>query len=181
MERRKKQEHLKNLVLAAIFAAMVYVLTAFLKIPTHQGYIHVGDGIIYLAASLLPLPYAMAAGAVGAGLSDYLSGYPMWVLPTIVIKMLTVVAFTYHKETIVNKRNLLALLPAAVLCVGGYYLASAMLYGDFGAAVADVPTNLIQSAASSALFVFLGVALDKMSFKKRFLPLSTQKKQRHAK
>lgn len=181
MDRRKKQEHLKNLILAAIFAAMVYVLTAFLKIPTHQGYIHVGDGIIYLAAALLPMPYAMAAGAVGAGLSDYLSGYPMWVLPTVIIKMLTVVAFTHHKETIVNKRNLLALLPGAVLCVGGYYLASAILYGDFAAAVADVPTNLLQSAASSVLFLFLGVALDKMAFKKRFLPISTQKKQRPAK
>lgn len=165
-------------MLSAIFAAMVYVLTSFLKIPTHQGYIHVGDGIIFLAASLLPMPYAMAAGALGAGLSDYLSGYPMWVLPTVLIKMLTVIAFTHRKETIVNKRNLLSLLPAAVLCVGGYYLASAMLYGDFGAAVADVPTNLIQSVTGSVLFVALGIALDKMSFKKRFLPLSTQKKQR---
>ena len=73
MERNKQQEHLKYLVLAAIFSAMVYVLTAFVRIPTHQGYIHVGDGIIYIAAALLPLPYAMLTGAIGAGLSDYLS------------------------------------------------------------------------------------------------------------
>lgn len=176
MERKRKQEHLKNLMLAAIFSAMVYVLTAFLKIPTHQGYIHVGDGIIYLAAALLPCPYAMAAGAVGAGLSDYLSGYPVWILPTVIIKMLTALLFTNGRETIVNKRNMISLLPSAVLCVGGYYLASAIIYGDFGAAVADIPTNLIQSAASSALFLFLGVALDKMSFKKRFLPAHTTKK-----
>ncbi len=175
MEQKKRQEHLKNLMLAAIFGAMVYVLTAFLKIPTHQGYIHVGDGIIYLAAALLPMPYAMAAAGIGAGLSDYLSGYPMWVLPTVIIKVLTVIAFTHHKDTIINRRNLIALLPGAVLCVGGYYLASAILYGDFGAAVADVPTNLIQSAASSALFLFLGLALDKMAFKKRFLKAPVKK------
>lgn len=176
MERKRKQEHLKNLMLAAIFAAMVYVLTSFLKIPTHQGYIHVGDGIIYLAAALLPWPYAMAAGAIGAGLSDYLSGYPMWILPTVIIKVLTVVAFTNHRDTIINKRNMFAMIPAAVLCVGGYYLASAILYGDFGAAVADIPTNFIQSISSGALFVFLGLALDKMSFKKRFMPVRSANK-----
>ena len=101
MERRKNRENLKYAVLAAVLGAMVYVLTAFLKVPTHQGYIHIGDGVIFLAAALLPAPYAMAAGALGAGLSDYLAGYPMWVLPTVIIKALTVVAFTSRKNTLV--------------------------------------------------------------------------------
>lgn len=169
MERKKEQEHLKYLVLAAIFSAMVYVLTAFVRIPTHQGYIHVGDGIIFLAASILPLPYAMLTGAVGAGLSDYLSGYPMWILPTVIIKSLTAVSFTRNKPTIITKRNLFALVPALILCVGGYYLSAVILYGDWGAALIDIPTNCIQSAASAALFVFMGLSLDRAGFKKRFL------------
>ena len=115
MERRKNREHLKNLVLAAIFGAMVYVLTAFLKVPTHQGYIHIGDGIIFLAAAILPLPYAAAAGAIGAGLSDYLSGYPMWVVPTMIIKALTVLLFTSKRNNIINQRNIIALIPSAAL------------------------------------------------------------------
>ena len=73
MNRKNYQDHLKYTVLAAMFAAMVYVMTAFVHIPTNQGYVHIGDGIIFLAAAILPAPYAMAAGAVGAGLSDYLS------------------------------------------------------------------------------------------------------------
>lgn len=171
MERRKNREHLKNLVLAAIFGAMVYVLTAFLKVPTHQGYIHIGDGIIFLAAAILPLPYAAAAGAIGAGLSDYLSGYPMWVVPTMIIKALTVLLFTSKRNNIINQRNIIALIPSAALCCGGYYIVSALLYGSFVTALADVPTNLLQSAASGALFIFLGLSLDKASFKKRFMPL----------
>ncbi len=173
MERKKKQEHLKNLIFAALLGAMVYVFTAFVHIPTHQGYMHIGDGIIYIAASLLPLPYAMAAAAVGAGLSDYLSGYALWVLPTMIIKAVTVLAFSYKKETIINARNITGLAPAAVICVGGYYLASALLYGDWGAALADIPTNFLQSVGSSVLFVFLGLALDRIDFKKKFLAFSS--------
>ena len=97
MERSKRSEHLRYLVLTAIFSAMVYVLTSFVRIPTHQGYIHVGDGMIYLAAAMLPWPYAMLTGAIGAGMSDYLAGYPLWVLPTIIIKALTVLAFSRNK------------------------------------------------------------------------------------
>lgn len=170
MDRTRKNVHLKNLVLTAVFSAMVYVLTAFLKVPTHQGYIHIGDGIILLSATILPMPYAMAAGAIGAGLSDFLSGYSMWVLPTVIIKALTVISFTNQKDTIINKRNIFSIVPAFVICVLGYYFASAMLYGDFIAALADVPTNCIQSAASAFLFIFLGLSLDKVEFKKRMLP-----------
>ena len=169
MGKKNVNENMKYLVLTAIFSAMVYVLTAFVKIPTHQGYIHVGDGIIYLAAALLPMPYAMITGALGAGLSDYLSGYPMWVLPTIIIKALGVVAFSSAGQNIVTKRNIFAMVPAAIVCIGGYYLAAVALYGDWGAALVDIPTNGIQCVASAALFLFLGFSLDKLSFKRRFL------------
>lgn len=172
MERSKRSEHLRYLVLTAIFSAMVYVLTSFVRIPTHQGYIHVGDGMIYLAAAMLPWPYAMLTGAIGAGMSDYLAGYPLWVLPTIIIKALTVLAFSRNKLTLVNKRNIFGLIPAAGICIGGYYLAAVLLYGSWAAALVDIPTNAIQCAASAALFIFLGASLDKMSFKERFLLVS---------
>lgn len=176
MDRNKTQEQLKYLVLTALFAAMTYVLTAFLHVPTHQGYVHFGDGMIYIAASLLPMPYAMAVGAIGAGLSDFLSGYAVWVLPTVIIKAATAACFSRRNEKMVCVRNLIALVPAAVICVGGYYLASGIIYGDFIAAFADVPSNLIQSVGSSILFVLLGLALDRMGFKKKFLAYTTAKK-----
>ena len=46
----------KYLVLSAMFAALIFVLTAYLHIPSHTGYTHVGDAFIYMAASYyLPL------------------------------------------------------------------------------------------------------------------------------
>ena len=60
--------------IASIFTALIFVVTAYLHIPTNNGYIHVGDGLIYLAACILPWPYAMAVGAGGALLADCLTG-----------------------------------------------------------------------------------------------------------
>ena len=174
MNRGKVQENIRNMAMTAMFAAMIYLLTAFVHIPTHQGYVHVGDGIIYLSAAILPVPYAMAASAIGAGLSDYLSGYAVWVLPTVIIKSLTVLAFTNKNNRIINKRNLFGVIPAGLICVGGYYVSGvlvAIISGSavsaaFGGAVADILTNTIQSLASGILFVAMGASLDKINIKR---------------
>ncbi len=78
----KERNKLHLLIMSALFAAAIAVMTAYLlhiPIPT-GGYIHVGDALIYLAACLLPAPYAVGAAMVGAGLADLLTA-PMWVVP----------------------------------------------------------------------------------------------------
>ena len=45
--------------LAGIFTAMVFVVTAYLHVPTYNGYVHFGDGFIFLAACMLPMPYSI--------------------------------------------------------------------------------------------------------------------------
>ena len=62
----------KRLVITAIMAAMVTLMTAYIcHVPTgiNEGYIHFGDALIYIAAAILPAPYAMAAGAIGGGMA----------------------------------------------------------------------------------------------------------------
>ena len=93
---------------AAMFAAMITLTTAYLfhiPIGANGGYIHFGDAFIYLAASLLPMPYACAAAAIGGGLADFLSGVPIWVIPTMIIKPLTAVWFTSHSERLLCRRS----------------------------------------------------------------------------
>ena len=136
----------KHLVLAALFAALTFVLTAyFFHVPVgvNGGYIHFGDSMIYLAASVLPLPYAMAAGAIGAGLSDLISGGAMWVLPTVIIK--------------------------ALICLVGYYLAESIITGSFWVGLPSAPLTLIQSAGSSALYILLALAFDKAQLKRHYI------------
>ena len=51
-----KSKQLKLVVVSAVFAALVFVLTYTLKVPTPTGYVHIGDAAIYLAACVLPTP-----------------------------------------------------------------------------------------------------------------------------
>ena len=156
------------ITLSAVFAAMTYALTAFLHIPTAKGYIHIGDAVIFIAASLLPKPYAMASAAIGASLSDALSGYWIWVPATFVLKALTALAFTSKKPKMLCARNFTALIPALVLCVGGYGLYSGLvIYGSLPAGFIDAPANLFQTAASAAVYIALSATLDKSGIKKK--------------
>ena len=57
----KHSAHTLHIVIAAMFAAMIAVMTAFVQIKTPTGgYVHLGDSMIYLTASFLPLPFAVA-------------------------------------------------------------------------------------------------------------------------
>ena len=51
-----KDKQIRLMCITGIFTAIVFVFTAYLHIPSHTGYTHVGDGFIYLAACMLPLP-----------------------------------------------------------------------------------------------------------------------------
>ena len=160
---------LRRLCQCAIFAAVIYVFTAYLHVPSFNGYTHIGDGFLYLAASLLPTGYAAAAGAVGAGLADLLSGYSIWAPATLVIKALTACFFTSRAPSFLCRRNLWALLPAAALCGAGYYLYECAITGNFAAPTAGIPGYLIQSALSSLVYLALGRALDRAGIKGRLV------------
>lgn len=90
------------------------------------GYVHLGDTVIYLAAALLPVPYAVAAAAIGAGLADVLLA-PSWAPFTIAIKAVMAMAFTAKKETLMCRRNAVAPVLAGAVCVAGYYGAEIAL------------------------------------------------------
>ena len=64
-----QKQSIKNLTFAALFAALIAVFTAYLfhipiKIGANTAYLHFGDAFIFIAASLLPTPYAVSAAAL---------------------------------------------------------------------------------------------------------------------
>lgn len=164
-----KHKHTRLMCIASVFTALVFVVTAYLHIPTNNGYIHVGDGLIYIAACLLPWPYAMAVGAGGALLADCLTGFAVWAPGSVIIKALTALLFTYKGKKMMCLRNWLALIPAAVICAGGYYLYESLLYGNFIAALTGIPASLTQSVTSSILFVSVGLTIDKTNYKSKLI------------
>lgn len=154
--------NLRRLIFSALFAAIIFVATSYLKVPLPvMGYVHLGDGIIFLASSLLPLPYAIAVAAVGASLADLMAGYTQYILATFILKALTAAVFSSRKGRSVNLRNITALVPAIIINAGGYYLFEAILYSSFVSPLANIPFNVIQSVCGAIIFILLRIIIDK--------------------
>lgn len=175
--KNKHSAHTLNIVIAAMFAAMIAVTTAFVQIKTPTGgYVHLGDSMIYLTASFLPLPYAVAAAAVGGGIADLLV-YPETIIYTVIIKALNAVFFSSKSDKLLTKRNALMTIPSGLITVIGYSLSKLirmLLAGDsFQSAVANalwkMPENAIQATASALIFLLVAAAFDKADIKKRML------------
>ena len=164
-----KNKHTKLLCISAIFSALVFVTTAYLHIPTYNGYVHCGDGFIFIAASILPMPYAIAVGVLGAMLADLVTGYAIWAPGSMIIKGLLALLFTCKANKIITKRNLIMLLPAALISAAGYYLYEVLITGSFLASLSGIPGSLIQALTSSIIYVALGTAMDKYNLKKKML------------
>jgi len=164
-----KRKQLNYLIMTALFAALVTVFTAYIghiPLPGTEGYIHFADALIFLAACLLPGPYAAAAGALGAGLADMLTA-PAYAIPSVIIKICIALCFSAKREKILCARNCLALLPAAAITLGGYFLVERIIKYTWQAALVTLPANLVQVIGSAALFVLLGLAMDKTGLKNK--------------
>lgn len=165
MKNTKSSDYVKKIVISAMFAAMTTLLTLFPHFSFGVGgYVHLGDAVIYLCASMIPTGYAVSAAAIGGGLADLIS-FPLYTVPTLLIKACIALCFSSRNGKIVNKRNIAALPFAAVITVGGYYLAEGILYGNWISPVYSIPFNLMQAAASCMVYVAVGLALDKAKVK----------------
>ena len=171
-----KRQNLHQLVFAAIFAAAIAVTTAYvLHIPLPPGgYVHLGDTLIYLCACLLPCPWAMAAGAVGAGLADLLTA-PMWMLPTVVVKALICLPFTSRHSKLLCPRNIAAVFVAGILSPALYGIANIILSGTPAAFIPQFLGTLVQSVSSGIIFVVLAFAGDRLNWKRRLHIHSTKR------
>lgn len=165
-----KNNKTKLTVLAALLAAIIALCTRFTSIPIFggMGYVHIGDSFIFLAAAILPTPYAMLAAACGGALADLMSGFVAYMLPTAVIKALMALVFTGAKcEKLLSKRNFLSVIPAILILVGGYYIAEVIMYQSFISPLIGMVWNLLQGVFSAAGFAVLATALDKIRLRDR--------------
>lgn len=162
----------RYITFSAMFAALIAVTTAYLlhlHLPLAGGHscIHLGDSVIYLCASLLPSGYACAAAAIGGCLADVLCGSAFWAPWSFVIKALVALCFTAKADKILTKRNYCGIAVACLITVSGYYIAEGILYGNWIVPVHAIPGNIIQSVASSILYVVISLILDKANIKKQ--------------
>ena len=122
--------------------------------------------MIFLAATILPRPYALAAAAIGGGLADLLTA-PMWFPVTVVVKMLLVPAFTNKSNKIITLRNVAAVVIGYFVSLTGYFIGEYLIFGSWSVLLVSMFSNFIQIGGSAAGFLILGMVFDKAKLKSR--------------
>ena len=79
-----------KIVLTALMMGMIMVMTFIIRIPVPatQGYIHLGDCMIFMAVLMLGWKYGAVAAGVGSAMADLIGGYAVYAPVTLVVKFL---------------------------------------------------------------------------------------------
>ena len=161
----------KYICFTAVFAAIVCVATLLIQIPIPLGYFNIGNCLILFFACLLPFPYGIIVGSMGCAIADLLS-YPVWTVPTIIIKALMVLCFYGLTKLPIKKRYgklLVASIISMLIPFVGYTLSGCIIYGNFLTGLTQAPGLFIEYVANIALFAIIILATRKIINKQEFL------------
>ena len=150
----------RDLSKTGIMAALVFLATYIIKIPSINGYSHLGDCMILIGVLILGWKKGALAGGMGAALADLFGGYMQWVFPTFFIKavMAAIMGLIIEKIMPDKKGNWLwgAIIGGIVQIIG--YTAVKILYYGFAVAMTMTPGLLVQTGAGIVLTaVFVSV------------------------
>ena len=174
---RNKQINSRNgvyeLVLTGIMAGLVLAATSFFKIPVPatNGYIHLGDALIFISVIVLGRRDGTIAAASGSALADLLGGYAHWAPWTFVIKglMAFVAATIYYSldhsdtsdKTMNRVKETAAFAAGGLVMMAGYFIAQRVIYGTLAAPLAALPGNVIQAACGVIIAEAVSVPLSR--------------------
>lgn len=147
----------RQLTLTAMMTAFIFVATFVPKIPIPLGYAHLGDAAIFLAVIFCGRRVGILSGIIGSALADFLSGFPIWIVPTILIKAAEAEIFWRLHE----KNFLLGLILSSLAMTAGYTLVGAFLYDSLNAGLASTPGLLLKSAVNIFVAIILRAAIKK--------------------
>ena len=156
-----KNLSVKRLTFAGLMAALICVLTVFphIPIPAGSGYIHLGDGMILLAAMVVG-PLAIPAAAIGSALADVFSGFALYAPATFVIKgLVALVAWLLYRRGHIL-RTAVAFVLAEALMVAGYFAFEWFVAREY--AIIDILGNSIQGVSGAALGIAFTYAVPRL-------------------
>ena len=143
----------KKIIFAAMFSALACVTTMIIRIPTMDGYINLGDGIVLLCGWVLGPAFGFVAAGIGSALADIFGGYALYAPITFIIKGLMALAASYLFKALykVNKKStpsrIISGIAAELIMIAGYYLFESIIYGSFITAAKNILFNLAQGTA----------------------------------
>ncbi|MCL2704626.1 MAG: ECF transporter S component [Spirochaetaceae bacterium] len=153
-----------------ILSAIVTIFTIVVRIPIAptRGYVNLGDVAIFFIAFIFGPVSAFLAGGLGTGIADLLGGYGKWAPVSFIVHghqgfFIAIVYNIFLKENCkvnIFLQALLCFLVGAIVMVLGYFLAGLLLVGP-GAALVEIPGNIIQNLAGIAGGMTLAVSVKK--------------------
>ena len=154
----------------AVLTAVTAVFTYLVRIPIAptRGYLNLGDVAIYFSAFTIGPFTALLAGGLGTGLADLIAGYPQWIPISMLVHGLQGLLAALVAVVPLKPRGRWPFPPAwlaaggvgtLVMCAG-YFIAGAVMFGA-GAALVELPGNLLQNVAGLAAGIPLSLAVRK--------------------
>lgn len=170
-ERMKKTT---QIVMTAMMMGLVLLMTYIIRvpIPATEGYIHLGDCMIFMAVLILGWKWGAVAAGLGSALADLLGGYAYYAPITLVVKAAMAAVVGLFTEAALRKgfsRNGIRVMEVVGMALGGlvmcagYYVAESIMYGNWLLPVASIPMNILQFVVGMVLATILATALYKTS------------------
>lgn len=150
----------RSLAVTAVMTAIVFVLTSLVRVPTPaKGYVHLGDAGVFFSALAFGPWIGALAGGLGTSLSDIIGGFPQWAIFSLLIHGVEgwLVGWICQRWRGVIGMVLSALAGGAVVVVG--YLLAGIILSGLGAAVGELPLNVVQVAIGAILGIPLYAAV----------------------
>lgn len=152
-----KHTSTKKLTVTALLMAMNIVMSSF-SVPTPVGGMYLNDIIVVAGAVLLEPFYAFMVGGVGAFIGDVLF-YPAPMFVSLAVHGLQAVVISLCARKLLKKNPVTASAIGAILgwiiCCAGYTLGRYYIYSTPAYALAKIPLQVIQTAATSAVGLLL--------------------------
>lgn len=150
MSSRSSDIRTSRLVFTSLMACLVMLGTILFRIPVPmtQGYVHLGDAMIYIGVLLLGKKQGAVAAALGSSLADVLGGFAFWAPWSFFIKF--AMAFTAG-SMIENKSKVLSMTTGGLVMCAGYLVAERIMYGSWALAAVGLPWNIGQFAVGIAV------------------------------
>lgn len=169
------------MVMTALMMCLVMIATMFIKVPIPftQGYVHLGDSMIFLAVLILGKKGGALAAGVGSALGDVIGGYAFWAPWTLLIKLIMAWILgsfvesieksgKYHPQSGITVMEIIGMAIAGIEMTAGYYVTEAVMYGNYLIPLSGVPWNIGQFAVGMVIACILASALCKTPAKKFF-------------
>lgn len=164
LEKRQPVISAHSICLTAVLAALICILTMVPRIPIPLGYAHLGDAAIFLLVLYAGRRESALAASIGSALADFLGGFPIWILPTLLIKYV-MVEIVWHaageKPRLMSFRVLAGMLLSAVWMVVGYTLSGALLYGGLATGSTMVPGLVLEGIVNLVAAYAAGIILER--------------------